>query len=63
MRLRTLTILAVTGAVVLVGGWYFGEHAVPGLPQADSGVLMFPDLAARLQKAKRIEVCIRAPRW
>ena len=56
MRLRTLTILAVTGAVVLVGGWYFGEHAVPGLPQADSGVLMFPDLAARLQKAKRIEV-------
>jgi len=59
MRLRTVIILAVTAAVVLVGGWYFGEHAVPGLQQVDSGVLMFPDLAPRLQKAKRIEVVHR----
>jgi hypothetical protein len=56
MRLRTVTVLAVIGAVVLGGGWYVGQHAVPSLQPVDRGVLMFPDLAPRLQKAQRIEI-------
>lgn len=56
MRLRTVTVLAAIGAVVLGGGWYVGQHAMPGLRPVDRGVLMFPDLAPRLPQAKRIEI-------
>ena len=56
MRLRTLTVVAAIGAVALGGGRYVGQHAMPGLQPVDRGVLMFPDLAPRLEKAKRIEI-------
>jgi Domain of unknown function (DUF4340) len=57
MRPRTLFILLVLGVAAVAGGWYFGTAQRPSEQQAyNGGKLMFPDLAAHLQDAARIEV-------
>ncbi|HTB41994.1 MAG TPA: DUF4340 domain-containing protein [Acetobacteraceae bacterium] len=57
MTPRTLVILVVLGVVAIAGGWYFGIETLPTEQRsADAGKLMFPDLAAQLQKATKIEV-------
>jgi hypothetical protein len=57
MKTRTLVILVALGVVAVGGGWYFGIREEPKEQQAfNSGTLMFPDLAPRLQDAARIEI-------
>lgn len=57
MKPRTLLILLVFGAIAVAGGWYFGTAEQPSERQAyNNGKLMFPDLAAHLQEAARIDV-------
>ncbi|HTW69894.1 MAG TPA: DUF4340 domain-containing protein [Acetobacteraceae bacterium] len=57
MTTRTLMILVVLGVVAVAGGWYFGVATMPtGQVTANSGKLMFPDLAPRLQQASKVEV-------
>jgi Domain of unknown function (DUF4340) len=57
MTPRTLIVLVVLGVVAIAGGWYFGIDTLPtNQRSADSGQLMFPDLAPRLQQATKIEV-------
>jgi hypothetical protein len=57
MTPRTLVILVVLGVVAIAGGWYFGIDTLPtNQRSADTGQLMFPDLAPRLQQAAKIEV-------
>jgi hypothetical protein len=54
---RTLAILVVLAVIALGAGWYFGIASAP--PQdtaADSGRLMFPDLAPRLTDATEVEL-------
>jgi hypothetical protein len=57
MTPRNLLILVILGAAALGGGWYFGIATKP--PQQvtiDGGSLAFPDLAAKLKGAARIEI-------
>ena len=57
MTPRMLLSLLILGVLAVGGGWYFGTAQQPSQQQAyDSGKLMFPDLAAHLQDAARIEV-------
>jgi len=57
MTPRTLVILVVLGVAAIAGGWYFGVDTLPTLQRsANTGQLMFPDLAPRLQQAAKIEV-------
>jgi hypothetical protein len=57
MTPRTLIILVALGIVAIAGGWYFGVATLPSNQRAaDTGTLMFPDLAPRLQQATKIEV-------
>jgi len=57
MKVRTLGALVVCGAVALGGGWYFGLRTTPSEQNSvETGKLMFPDLAPRLQQAMKIEV-------
>lgn len=57
MKPRTLLALVAVGAVALAGGYYFGVATVPSAQRsADAGKLMFPGLAARLQKTAKIEI-------
>jgi hypothetical protein len=57
MKPRTLLALVVIGVLAVAGGWYFGTAEEPGGRQGYSaGTLMFPDLAAKLQDAARIEI-------
>lgn len=56
MRPATLAVLVALGAGALAGGWYFGTATTPSEQVADTGKLMFPDLAPRLQQATKIEI-------
>ena len=57
MNQRSLVILIGVGIVALGGGWFFGTRTVPVERKSiDAGQLMFPGLAAKLQKAAKIEV-------
>jgi hypothetical protein len=57
MSRNKLIILVVAAVVALAGGWYFGTSTEPVEKSAiDSGRLMFPDLAAKLKDARRIEI-------
>jgi hypothetical protein len=57
MKPHTLIALVVVGILAIGGGWYFGTREEPGEQQSYSGGrLMFPDLAAKLQNAARIEI-------
>lgn len=57
MKPRTLVILVVLGIVAVGGGWYFGTAREPSEQRAyDTGKLMFPDLAPKLQDAARIDI-------
>ena len=57
MKPRTLIALVVVGILAIAGGWYFGTREQPLEQQAyNRGKLMFPDLAAKLQNAARIEI-------
>lgn len=57
MKPKTSLILAAIAVVVLLGGWYFGPHQTPTAAEhASAERLLFPDLAAPLEKAVRIEV-------
>lgn len=57
MKPRTLVLLVVLGILAVAGGWYFGTAQEPSEQQAyNTGKLMFPDLAPKLQSATRIEI-------
>jgi hypothetical protein len=57
MSQNKLIILVVAAILALAGGWYFGTSTEPVEKSAiDSGRLMFPDLAAKLKDARRIEI-------
>jgi hypothetical protein len=57
MTPRTLLILLIVGVAAVAGGWYFGTAQQPGEQQSyNAGKLMFPDLAAHMQDAARVEV-------
>lgn len=56
MRPRTLLILLVLGVIALGAGWYFGIAREPQETATDAGQLMFPELAARLADATRVEL-------
>jgi len=57
MTTRTLLVLVVLGVVAVAGGWYFGVATMPAeQTSADTGRLMFPDLAPRLQQAAKVEI-------
>lgn len=57
MKPKTSLILAAIAVVVLLGGWYFGPHQTPAAAEhASQERLLFPGLAAPLQKAARIEI-------
>ncbi len=57
MNQNKLLGLAVAGCVALGAGWYFGAATRPDRGVAmDTGKLMFPDLAPKLQDARRIEI-------
>jgi hypothetical protein len=57
MRAVTLAALVAAGAAALAGGWYYGVATAPH-EQASvaAGGLMFPDLAARLKDAAKLEI-------
>ncbi len=57
IKARTLFILIVLGIVAVAGGWYFGTAQEPSERQSyNTGKLMFPDLAPKLENAARIEI-------
>jgi hypothetical protein len=57
MTPRTLVALVVVGILAVGTGWYFGAREEPGEQQSyNSGRLMFPDLAPKLQNAARVEI-------
>ena len=57
MSQNKLIILVIAAILALAGGWYFGTSTEPVEKSAiDSGRLMFPDLAAKLKDARRIEI-------
>ena len=54
---RTLVILIVLGVFAVAGGWYFGTAQQPAEQVSyNTGKLMFPDLAPKLEHAARIEI-------
>ena len=56
MSPRTLLILIVAGVAALAGGWFFGTATKPQQVAVDTGQLMFPGLAPKLQTATKIEI-------
>ena len=57
MTMRAALLLLALGVLSLAGGWYFGPHALPVEHAAfDAGRLMFPELAAQLPEAARVEI-------
>ena len=57
MNQTRLLILVVVAIVAVGGGWYFGTATRPPERAAIAGgKLMFPDLAPKLQDARRIEI-------
>jgi hypothetical protein len=57
MSQTRLIALVLAAVLALAGGWYFGTATQPVERAAiDSGRLMFPDLAAKLKDARRIEI-------
>jgi hypothetical protein len=57
MRPRSAVILAVIAVIVLGAGWYFGpQQNQAERQQANAGTLLFPGIAAPLEKASRIEI-------
>ena len=56
MRTRTTVILAALGAVVLALGLVYGTGPRERTEQAPQGARVFPDLAAKLGDAARIEI-------
>ena len=57
MNQNRLLAMVVAGCVAVGAGWYFGAATRPDQRVAmDSGKLMFPDLAAKLKDARRIEI-------
>lgn len=56
MSPRTLLILIVAGVAALAGGWFFGTATKPQQVAVDTGQLMFPGLAPKLQGAVKIEI-------
>jgi hypothetical protein len=57
MQRGTLIGLLIAAVIALMGGWYFGTATAPVERTAiDAGKLMFPDLAAKLKDAQRIEI-------
>jgi hypothetical protein len=57
IKARTLAILIALGIVAVAGGWYFGTAQEPGEQVSyNTGKLMFPDLAPKLENAARIEI-------
>lgn len=57
MKTRTLITLVVLGCVAIGAGWYFGTAEEPRQHENyNTGKLMFPGLAQRLQDAARVEI-------
>jgi hypothetical protein len=57
MSQTRLIALVLAAILALAGGWYFGTATAPvEHASIDTGRLMFPDLAAKLKDAKRIEI-------
>ncbi len=56
MSPRTLLILIVAGVAAVAGGWFFGTATKPRQVAVDTGQLMFPGLAPKLQGATKIEI-------
>lgn len=57
MRVRTVGVLVGVGILALAGGWYFGTATTPTeQTTVPGGQLMFPDLAAKLKDATRVEI-------
>lgn len=57
MKTRSSLILAVVGALTLGAGWALGPGSLPTASRVVApGSLVFPDLAARLGTAARIEI-------
>jgi hypothetical protein len=56
MKTTTSLVLALIGAIALLGGWYFGVQQQAPLDTATPGRLAFPDLARRLPEAERVEL-------
>ena len=57
MNQTRLLALVIAAIVAVGGGWYFGTRTEPSEQAAISGGrLMFPDLAAKLKDARRIEI-------
>lgn len=57
MKSRATAILCVIAVLVLGGAWLFGVQRTPAMTETiATGRLAFPDLAARLQDAARVEL-------
>jgi hypothetical protein len=57
MRPATLAALVVAAAAAVAGGWYFGIATTPReQTSVAAGTLMFPDLAAKLHDAAKLEI-------
>jgi hypothetical protein len=56
MKTTTSLVLALIGAIALLGGWYFGVQQQAPLQTVTPGRLAFPDLARRLPEAERVEL-------
>jgi len=56
MKPKHALILAIVGAVALVGGLYVNRTSVPEQTEMTAGTLMFPNLAPSLQGIARVEI-------
>jgi Domain of unknown function (DUF4340) len=57
VRTRTAATLAIVAVIVLGAGWYFGPHQNPSAQQqVNAGRLLFPGIAAPLERAQKIEI-------
>ncbi len=57
MNRTRLVALVLAGLLAIAGGWYFGTATEPvRRASIDTGKLMFPNLAAKLKDARRIEI-------
>jgi hypothetical protein len=57
MSQTRLLALVIAAVLAVAGGWYFGTATQPvEQTSIDNGKLMFPDLAAKLKDAQRIEI-------